>query len=101
VLATTIYRIIQESLTNIGKHAKAANVDVLIARRRRPIKVTVSDDGVGFAPDAARKPQSYGLLGIRERAYLLKGEAEHPERPGQGHDGQRRAAGRRRPAARG
>jgi len=84
VLATTIYRIIQESLTNIGKHAKAANVDVLIARAGDRIKVTVSDDGVGFAPDAARKPQSYGLLGIRERAYLLKGEASIQSAPGKG-----------------
>jgi len=82
--ATAIYRIVQESLTNIGKHAGAANVDITIAKGEDRITMTVSDDGVGFAPDAARKPQSYGLLGIRERAYLLNGEASVASEPGKG-----------------
>jgi hypothetical protein len=82
--ATAIYRIVQESLTNIAKHANAANVDILIARNGDTLTVTVSDDGVGFPSGAARKPHSYGLLGIRERAYLLKGEASVKSEPGKG-----------------
>ena len=82
--ATAIYRIVQESLTNIGKHSRAGNVEISIAKGEDRITLTVSDDGVGFAPDAARKPQSYGLLGIRERAYLLRGEAHVASEPGKG-----------------
>jgi PAS domain S-box-containing protein len=82
--ATAVYRIVQEALTNIGKHAKATSVDVLVARTGDRVTVTVSDDGVGFAPDAERKAQSYGLLGIRERAYLLNGEARVDSAPGRG-----------------
>ncbi len=82
--ATAVYRIVQESLTNIAKHAQAANVDIRITKATDRITVTVSDDGVGFSPEAARKPQSYGLLGIRERAYLLKGEVDVDSAPGRG-----------------
>ncbi|HEY8244626.1 MAG TPA: PAS domain-containing sensor histidine kinase [Casimicrobiaceae bacterium] len=82
--ATAVYRIVQESLTNIGKHANASGVDIAIAKGSDTVTVTVSDDGVGFSPDAARKPNSFGLLGIRERAYLLKGEASVASEPGRG-----------------
>ena len=69
-----MFRIVQESLTNVAKHAKASRVEVVIGAEHDAITVTVRDDGVGFSTSDPRKPQSYGLLGVRERAYLLGGE---------------------------
>ncbi|HLX27684.1 MAG TPA: PAS domain S-box protein [Casimicrobiaceae bacterium] len=82
--ASAVFRIVQESLTNVGKHAKASHVDVAVATERDNVNVTVHDDGVGFATDAPRKAESYGLLGVRERAYLLGGEARVTSAPGRG-----------------
>jgi PAS domain S-box-containing protein len=82
--ATAVFRIIQESLVNIGKHARASQVKVSIARENGVLTVGVLDDGVGFSPQGLRKPDSYGLLGLRERASLLGGEVEIRSGPGQG-----------------
>jgi len=82
--ATAVFRIVQESLTNVGKHAKASNVEVVIGEDPEGIIVAVRDDGVGFAIDGPRKPQSYGLLGVRERAYLLGGQTRIVSVPGKG-----------------
>lgn len=82
--ATAVFRIVQESLTNVGKHAKASNVEVVIGEDPEGIIVAVRDDGVGFAIDGPRKPQSYGLLGVRERAYLLGGQTRIVSAPGKG-----------------
>jgi signal transduction histidine kinase len=75
---------VQESLTNVAKHANAPSVDVSVLADDEHVRITVRDDGIGFAPDAARKPQSYGLLGVRERAHLLGGEARVTSTPGGG-----------------
>jgi len=82
--ATAIFRIIQESLTNVAKHARATRVEVIVEVDDDAVTVTVHDDGAGFASDGPRKPQSYGLLGIRERAYLLGGEMRVTSAPGKG-----------------
>jgi PAS domain S-box-containing protein len=82
--ATAIFRIVQESLTNVGKHARATRVEVTIAHEDDTIGVTVRDDGVGFDPQDPRKPNSYGLLGVRERAYLLGGRTHIASTPGRG-----------------
>ena len=82
--ATTIFRVLQESLTNIAKHAQASRVEVTLQREAGEVTLTVSDDGVGFALDAPRKPACYGLLGLRERAMLLGGEVAIESAPGRG-----------------
>ena len=82
--ATTVYRILQESLTNIAKHAKASSVEVTLAHSDGEISIGVRDNGVGFAPDSPRKQNSYGLIGLRERAYLLGGKVQIESAPGQG-----------------
>jgi len=82
--ATAVFRIVQESLTNVVKHAKAHAVEVVVGAEPDAITVTVRDDGVGFATSDPRKPQSYGLLGVRERAYLLGGETRIVSAPGAG-----------------
>jgi signal transduction histidine kinase len=82
--ATAIFRIIQESLTNIAKHAHAKHADITLVREDGDLVVRIEDDGVGFSPDAPRKPQSFGLFGLRERASLIGGSASITSAPGQG-----------------
>ena len=71
-LETTIYRLVQESLTNVVKHAKASNVRVFVGLVDGQAIVEVDDDGVGFEVDA--RTSGFGLAGMRERVYLAGGE---------------------------
>ncbi|HSC97417.1 MAG TPA: PAS domain S-box protein [Casimicrobiaceae bacterium] len=82
--ATAVFRIVQESLTNIAKHAKATRADITIARDGDLLVVRIEDDGIGFSPDAPRKPQSFGLFGLRERASLIKADVVITSAPGAG-----------------
>ena len=82
--ASAVFRIVQETLTNVAKHAQASHADVVIERDDGSLVVRVEDNGVGFMPSAARKPNSLGLFGLRERAALLGGEATIVSSPGQG-----------------
>lgn len=74
-IATSVFRIIQEALTNVARHAGASRVTIVVNEETEGIRLEVLDDGKGF--DATRKPgkKSYGLLGIRERVNMLCGEA--------------------------
>jgi signal transduction histidine kinase len=69
---TAIYRIVQESLTNVVKHARADRVSVLLTRADGRIKAVIEDDGTGFDP-AAPDGGGVGLVGMRERIELLDG----------------------------
>jgi signal transduction histidine kinase len=71
---TSIYRILQEALTNISQHARAHRVGVSLTVQRRRATLKIKDDGVGFNPAEARMEKTLGLLGMRERATLLGGE---------------------------
>jgi signal transduction histidine kinase len=71
-LETTIYRLVQESLTNIVKHAEAARVFLSIAIDKGEVVVEITDDGVGFDPVA--RTSGFGLAGMRERIYLAGGK---------------------------
>ena len=82
--ATAVFRIVQESLTNIVRHAHASNVLLTLHKAGNRLQVEVEDDGVGLASDALRKSRSFGLVGMRERALLLDGALEISSKPGQG-----------------
>lgn len=82
--ATAIFRIVQESLVNVSKHAQASHVDVSVVRTPDQITLRVADDGRGFLPQAPRTVNSLGLMGLRERALLLKGSISINSQPGQG-----------------
>jgi signal transduction histidine kinase len=71
-LETTLYRIVQEALTNVVKHAHAQNVSILLVRRDASVTLVVEDDGAGFDPDTVRE-DGLGLVGMRERVALLNG----------------------------
>jgi PAS domain S-box-containing protein len=74
--ATAVFRIVQESLANIAKHAKASQVQIRIECITDSVHITVSDNGQGFATDTPPKQESLGLRGLRERAELLRGRVE-------------------------
>jgi signal transduction histidine kinase len=74
-IETALYRIAQESLTNVVKHAQAAHVTVVLARKDRAVKIVVEDDGRGFDPTVPAD-DGYGLVGMRERLALLGGRLE-------------------------
>ena len=82
--ASAIYRILQESLTNVARHAKADRVDIAIEQVDGALNLTVRDNGQGFRPAEARTHKTYGLLGLRERTLLLGGEARVASEPGRG-----------------
>jgi signal transduction histidine kinase len=80
---TMLYRIVQEALTNIVKHARARNVSILIVRRGGSAAAVIEDDGEGFDPASAIE-DGLGLLGMRERVALLDGRLTVESTPGSG-----------------
>ncbi len=80
---TALYRIVQESLTNVVKHARAGRVSVLLTRKNGAVVAVVEDDGQGFDPDSVREG-GFGLEGMRERVGLLDGRLQIEARPGAG-----------------
>lgn len=87
-LESTIYRIVQEALNNVLKHAKAKSVSVILEKRRNKISVIVEDDGIGFDAEALLKSPAgnghFGLLGMRERVMLVAGSLNIESTPGVG-----------------
>lgn len=79
-----LYRIAQEALTNVRKHARAHSVTIGLRKRGETIVLSVEDDGNGFPLRAARAGEGQGLIGMRERAKLLGGRLEISSAPGKG-----------------
>ncbi|MDD5330224.1 MAG: PAS domain S-box protein [Sulfuricella sp.] len=82
-LSTTLFRIMQESLTNVAKHAEASQIGIVLSTWDESLMLTIKDNGKGFDP-RVRKAKSFGLIGIRERAAMLGGKAEITSAPGKG-----------------
>ncbi len=72
-LAETVWRVTQEALANVEKHARARSAEVGISREPQSVRIVVSDDGVGLPADAESKRGHYGLRGLRERVEGLGG----------------------------
>jgi signal transduction histidine kinase len=83
--ASTLYRILEEALANIERHAQAEHVAVRLASTDGEVTLQVSDDGVGFDP-AGVDEAGYGLLGMRERAEMVGARLEVSSRPGHGSE---------------
>ncbi|HEX3128687.1 MAG TPA: GAF domain-containing sensor histidine kinase [Thermoanaerobaculia bacterium] len=81
---TALYRIVQEAVTNVVRHASATRVDVLVERRDGRAMAMVEDDGKGFTPATALGAERLGLLGMRERAEALEGTLTIESAPGEG-----------------
>jgi signal transduction histidine kinase len=86
-IETALYRIVQEALTNVARHARARGVSVLLECRSREVRLIVEDDGIGFDVAAAMRAGSrerLGLYGMRERASLVGGTLTIESSPGTG-----------------
>jgi signal transduction histidine kinase len=81
-LETALYRITQEALNNIAKHARAKHASILLDQRPDRVSVIVEDDGAGFDP--GEPSERFGVVGMRERAALLGGTLDIESRPGIG-----------------
>ena len=83
-LSTAVFRIFQEILTNIARHAKASSVDVTLSISEKLLKLAVVDDGIGITESQIGGRESLGLLGMQERAQLFGGEVSIRGVPGHG-----------------
>ncbi len=81
-ISTPLYRILQESLTNIAKHSHATHVSIQLHQHSRMVHLHISDNGHGFDPD--RNTTGFGLQGMRERTTALGGQFRLSSQPGQG-----------------
>ena len=81
---TMLFRIFQEALTNVVRHARASAVRVVLLERARSFELQIRDNGGGISDQAIRDPRSIGLLGMRERANLVGGVFEIGGRRGKG-----------------
>jgi signal transduction histidine kinase len=81
-LETVVYRVAQEALNNVAKHAQATRARLEVTAHLERIEIEVSDDGIGFDPEGAH--EGFGVAGMRERVQLAGGELEIESAPGAG-----------------
>ena len=74
--ATTIFRIFQETLTNVARHSRATRVEIILREKAGRLALQIRDNGIGIKEEQIIDPKSLGLIGIRERAYSQGGEAK-------------------------
>ena len=82
--ATALFRIVQESLTNVAKHAHATEVEITLDTDGDEVRLEVCDNGRGFRPEAPRRPGKFGLMGMRERVLMLGGAMDIRSKDGEG-----------------
>lgn len=82
--AMAVFRIFQEMLSNVGRHAQAKRVAIAIGIDTGVLRITVRDDGRGAAPEAFEAPTAYGVMGMRERAAHFGGRVAIASAPGEG-----------------
>jgi PAS domain S-box-containing protein len=80
---THLFRIVQEALTNVVRHAQATEVNIELKREERKIKLSISDNGIGFNPHATDK-KTLGVIGMKERAAMMGGNYTLSTSPGNG-----------------
>lgn len=83
-IATGIFRLYQESLTNVARHAQATQVTAFLEYRDKHIILSVSDNGKGFDPHLAEAKKTMGLLGMKERVLMMGGNLNFISTPGEG-----------------
>jgi signal transduction histidine kinase len=82
--ALCLYRVAQEALRNVARHARASRVDISVRPLNSGLQLVVHDDGIGFDPARQRTRRSLGLASMRERVILVNGELDVESAPGQG-----------------
>jgi signal transduction histidine kinase len=82
--ALCLYRVLQEALNNVSRHACSRNASVVLCQAGGGLRLTVHDDGVGFAPRTPRQGRGLGLISMAERIRLVNGRFEFDSAPGMG-----------------
>jgi signal transduction histidine kinase len=82
--STAMFRIFQETLTNVARHAKATRVEVVLQKQGHRLVLLIHDNGKGFDQADPSLSKSLGLLGMRERAAILGGQVDISSTPGKG-----------------
>jgi len=72
--SVALFRIIQEALNNVAKHSKATELRVRLDQKEDKLTLEIVDNGIGFDENQKKKSDSYGLIGMKERVFLLDGE---------------------------
>jgi signal transduction histidine kinase len=81
---TALFRILQESLTNVAKHSQATEIVIRLEENADDVKLTIEDNGAGFEPENIKEKRTLGLLGMNERASMIGGRYEIQSSPGKG-----------------
>jgi signal transduction histidine kinase len=81
---TCVYRVVQEALTNVSRHAEAQRIKLLVKREGEQIAVSIEDDGKGFDASCSPKASGIGLVGLKERVSELSGTTKITSEPGKG-----------------
>jgi signal transduction histidine kinase len=79
-----LYRIVQEALTNVAKHANAKRVEVLLSQSEETLLLSITDNGIGISLDSETQPGALGIIGLRERVRFLNGKFVLSGKPGKG-----------------
>ena len=83
-LEVAVFRIIQEALNNVAKHAKASHVEVALETQPNAVAAVVRDNGLGFVPEEVQGEDNFGIRGMKERAALLNGDIQISSAPDKG-----------------
>jgi two-component system sensor histidine kinase UhpB len=83
-VATAVFRMVQEALTNVARHARASEAQIAVRQDGDELVISVEDNGIGYPESAMQREGSYGLLGMRERAAMFGGRLEIANRPDRG-----------------
>jgi signal transduction histidine kinase len=82
--AITLFRVVQEALANVVKHAQASEVEIVLEMAEELVIVSIRDDGIGASPDDLVRPRSHGIAGMRHRVHVLGGRLDIATAPGRG-----------------
>ena len=80
--AVAVFRMLQEALTNVARHARATQVEIALTQDTGRLHLNVADNGVGIPTRQPRGKKTFGLLGLHERALMAGGEVDIDSRPG-------------------
>ena len=83
-MSVAVYRMIQEALTNVRRHAKASKVTISITEENGKLKIMIKDNGIGITQEKIDNPTSFGLIGIKERALSMNGYSGISGKEGEG-----------------
>ena len=83
-ITIALFRIFQESLTNVARHAQAKNVYAKLMRESDQVILTIEDDGIGMDMQIAQSKRRLGLMGMKERSYMVNGSCTIISKPGRG-----------------